>query len=272
MAMDFETVALEVVGDIAKLTLNRPDALNAISMELIRDMRAAVRAVNEDVSVRALIITGAGRGFCAGADLAERSDSGEDDALSSGQRTSERMRTGFNPLVEDIHNCRVPVVVAVNGVAAGGGMGLALAGDIVVAAESAKFIQVFVPKLGIVPDMGCTWHLQRLAGRARGMGLALLGGPIPAKQAEDWGLIWKCVGDDALMAEAESIARQLADGPIEMYPEVRKAFAHAENATLAGQLDYEREIQSTLTDSPHFAEGVRAFIEKRKPVFAPKSE
>ena len=270
--MEFETVLLDISDGIATLTLNRPEALNAINMDLIRDVRAAVKLVNEDESAKVLVITGAGRGFCSGADLTSSSATPDEDNkaeknMTAGERTGERMRTGFNPMVQDVYDARVPVVVAVNGVAAGGGMGFALAGDIVIAARSAKFIQVFVPKLGIIPDMGNTWHLPHLVGRARAMGLAMLGDRISAEQAEEWGLIWKCADDETLMEEAMAVASQLRDGPTATYREVRKAFAHAEHATLAEQLDYERERQPYLTDAPNFAEGVAAFLEKRKPVF-----
>lgn len=266
--MVFETVLLDMNDGIATLKLNRPEALNAINMDLIRDVRAAVKCVNEDTSMHVLVISGAGRGFCSGADLTSSSaDNPDDDGMTTGERTGERMRTGFNPMVQDVYDCRVPVVVAVNGVAAGGGMGFALSGDIVVAARSAKFIQVFVPNLGIIPDMGCTWHLPHLVGRARAMGMAMLGDRIPAEQAEEWGLIWKCVDDDKIMEEALAIATRLKNGPTTTYKEVRKAIAHAEHATLAEQLDYERERQPHLTDTPNFAEGVAAFKEKRIPVF-----
>lgn len=266
--MEFETVLLDVSDGIATLTLNRPGTLNAINMDLIRDVRAAVQCVNEDSSARVLVITGAGRGFCSGADLTSSSaadDPGSD--MTTGERTGERMRTGFNPMVQEIYDVRVPVVCAVNGVAAGGGMGLALAGDIVIATRSAKFIQVFVPKLGIIPDMGSTWHLPHLVGRARAMGLAMLGDRLSAEQAAEWGLIWKCVDDDTFMEEVLGVARQLRDGPTATYREVRRAFAHAEHATLSEQLDYERERQPFLTDAPNFAEGVQAFLEKRAPKF-----
>ncbi|MFP6584700.1 MAG: enoyl-CoA hydratase-related protein [Candidatus Hydrogenedentota bacterium] len=266
--MEFETVLLDNSDGIATLTLNRPDALNAINMDLIRDVRAAMKCVNEDTSARVLLITGAGRGFCSGADLTSSSAADTDnDGMTTGERTGERMRTGFNPMVQDVYDCRVPVVVAVNGVAAGGGMGFALAGDIVIAARSAKFIQVFVPNLGIIPDMGSTWHLPHLVGRARAMGLAMLGDRLTAEKAEEWGLIWKCVDDETFMEEAIALASQLRDGPTDTYREVRKAFAHAEHSTLSEQLDYERKKQPSLTDTPNFHEGVAAFKEKRKPVF-----
>lgn len=265
--MEFETVLLDISDGVGTLTFNRPEVLNAINMDLIRDVRAAVKAVEEDSSARVLVITGAGRGFCSGADLASRQEN-QDPSMSIGDMTADRMEKAFNPMVQDIYDCRLPVVTAINGVAAGGGMGLALLGDIVVAARSAKFIQVFTPQLGIIPDMGCTWHLQRLAGRARALGMAMLGERISAEQAVEWGLIWKCVDDGALMDEVMVIANQLKDGPTATYREVRQALAFAEHATLAEQLEYERERQRVLTNAPNFLEGVMAFLQKRKPVFS----
>lgn len=265
--MEYETVKLKIENGIATLTLNRPQALNAINMELIRDVRAAVKVINGSDDARVMILTGEGRGFCAGADLMPQKADPATAGMTPGERTAHSMDTGFNPMVKEIYECDVPIIVAVNGVAAGGGMGMALLGDIVIAARSAKFIQVFTANLGLIPDMGCTWHLQRLVGRSRALGMAMLGDQINAEQAVEWGLIWGCVDDDKLMDEAIKYATTFRDGPKKAYGEVRKAFAHAEHATLEQQLTYERDVQKVLGDSAEFAEGVKAFNEKRKPDF-----
>jgi 2-(1,2-epoxy-1,2-dihydrophenyl)acetyl-CoA isomerase len=177
------------------------------------------------------------------------------------------MDRGFNPLVRAVSQSTKPVVTAINGIAAGGGVGLALAGDIAIACESAKFKLVFGPNLGIIPDMGASWFLPNLVGRARANGLALLGDDLPAATAKDWGLIWDCVSDDQLLTEAQTIAGRLAEGPTIGLKAVVKAHDRALSNTLSEQLEYEKETQRVLFDFPHVAEGVRAFIEKRKPNF-----
>lgn len=267
--MAYECILLNVENGVATLTLNRPASLNSMNITLLRETRAAVREAQANPESRVLVITGAGRGFCSGADL-----SAHDDAmpagLSPGQRTYRRMDEYFNPMIREIYECNLPVITAVNGVAAGGGMGLALTGDIVIAARSAKFVQVFTKQLGIIPDLGSSWHLPRLVGRARAMGLAFLGDALPAEQAEEWGLIWKCVDDEKLMEEVGAIAARLVEGPTSAYREVRSALAHGEHSTLPRQLDYERDVQGVLCDGADFAEGVVAFMQKRKPVFKRK--
>jgi enoyl-CoA hydratase/carnithine racemase len=185
-----EPILHTVAGGVLTLTLNRPEALNALNRALMQRMRAALAEAAKDAGVRALVVTGAGRGFCAGADLTEPvatlAEGGP--KLSPGQRTSEAMTSHFNPLVRDLYQFPKPTIAAVNGVAAGGGVGLALACDMVIAAKSATFIQVFAPKLGLVPDLGCSWQLPRLVGVARARGLALLGDRLSAEDAEKWGL------------------------------------------------------------------------------------
>ncbi|MDP1627882.1 enoyl-CoA hydratase-related protein [Parvibaculum sp.] len=260
-----ETLTLETKDGIALLTLNRPEVLNSINMAFIADMREAVAKVAQDSASRVLLITGAGRGFCAGADLAAQGQ--RENGMSIGEGVAHGMTTGFNPMMRELYALPKPIVSAVNGVAAGGGVGLALAADIAIAAKSASFVQVFGPRLGLIPDLGCTWHLPRLVGRARALGLAMTGEKLPAETAAEWGLIWKCVADDALMDEAMAVATKLAKGPTTAFAQIRKAIDAAGNNGFSEQLDYERDVQGVLGDHPNFAEGVKAFLTKREPEF-----
>ncbi|PKQ03883.1 MAG: enoyl-CoA hydratase [Alphaproteobacteria bacterium HGW-Alphaproteobacteria-12] len=260
-----KTLTLETKDGIALLTLNRPDVLNSIDTTLIADMRSAVAAVADDAEARVLLITGAGRGFCAGADLAD--PTGREEGMTIGQGVAHGMTVGFNPMMRELYALPKPIICAVNGVAAGGGVGLALAADIVIAAKSASFVQVFGPRLGLIPDLGCTWHLPRLVGRARALGLTLTGDKLPAETAAEWGLIWKCVADEALMDEARGVAAKLAKGPINAFGEIRRAIDAAGNNDYSAQLDYERDVQGVLGDHPNFAEGVKAFLTKKEPAF-----
>jgi len=260
------TVQLTRAADgTAVVTLDRPAVLNSIDAQMIADLRAVIAEVADDEGTRVLILTGAGRAFCAGADLS--ADGEREPGLSIGEAIYRSMDRGFNPLVRELAALTKPVVAAVNGVAAGGGVGLALAADIVVAARSAEFIQVFGPQLGLVPDMGCTYFLVRLLGRARARGLALLGERLTAEQAEHWGLIWKCVDDHQLLEEAQRIARRLAAGPRQCFGHIKRALDAAELHTLSEQLDVERDCQRVLGDTDDFREGVTAFLGKRKPQF-----
>ena len=264
--MPFETLKLTRHADgTAVLTLDRPGVLNSINQQMIDELRAAIADVAGDAGTRVLILTGAGRAFCAGADLGAGVDRAP--GTSVGEGIYQSMDHGFNPLVRDLTALPKPVVAAVNGVAAGGGVGLALAADIVVAARSADFIQVFGPQLGLVPDMGCTYFLVRLLGRARARGLALLGNRLRAEQAAEWGLIWKCVADESLMEEAQQIAQRLAAGPLQCFGHIKRALDAAELNTLSAQLDLERDTQRILGDTEDFGEGVAAFLGKRKPRF-----
>jgi 2-(1,2-epoxy-1,2-dihydrophenyl)acetyl-CoA isomerase len=264
--MTDKTVTLSFDGPIATLTLNRPETLNSISDALTRDARDALAEVRETKSARALILTGAGRGFCAGAELNESIVNG-DGSQSAGQSLNASMRDRTNPLIVDLKDLPIPVVAAVNGVAAGAGVGFALAADITVAARSASFILTFGPKLGLIPDVGTTWHLPRRIGVARAMALSLLGNKLGAEQAAQWGLIWQCVDDDQLSATALQLAQTLASSPAHIAVELRRAIAQSLSNTLEEQLDYERERQCVMIEKPSFKEGVRAFREKRAPVF-----
>ena len=260
-----ETILYEVSEGIARLTLNRPEVLNSINIRMIEEVRAAVAEFAADDTARVLLLTGNGKGFCAGADLA--ANVAGDDEMSTGQRVARGMETGFNPLVRELAEVPKPVITAVNGTTAGGGCGLALCGDIVVAARSASFIQVFAPKLALIPDMGCTWFVPRLVGRARARALALLGNKLPAETAAEWGLILECVDDSDLLDHAMSYARKLAGGPPNAFGEIKKALDVSETNTLSEQLDYERDIQGMLGDHANFKEGVISFLKKKEPEF-----
>ncbi|MBI1211580.1 MAG: 2-(1,2-epoxy-1,2-dihydrophenyl)acetyl-CoA isomerase [Alphaproteobacteria bacterium] len=267
--MSYQNVLLEIADGVARLTLNRPQSLNSLNKALIDDIRAALRALGKNESVRAVIVTGAGRGFCAGADLAGN-DFGDGVQRSVGEGVSHSMEIAYNPLVRELAGFPKPVVAAVNGVAAGGGVGLALCCDIVLAAKSASFVQVFGPRLGLVPDMGCTWFLPQLVGRARARALAMLGDKLSAEKAAEWGLIWAAVDDDKLMSDAETLAARLAKGPALAFSEIKRALDAAAFNSLDEQLEYERTIQKRLGDSEDFREGVTAFLTKREPKFKSK--
>lgn len=264
--MKFETILVETADAVTAITLNRPQGLNALNKQLIDEVRAAIRQAGKDDATRAIILTGAGRGFCSGADLA---NAGFNDGVqrSVGEGVSHSMEIAYNPLVRDIADCPKPIVAAVNGIAAGGGVGLALSADIVVAAKSAYFVQVFGPRLGLVPDMGCTWYLPRLVGRARARGLALLGDRLSAEQAAQWGLIWAAIDDAELMPQARAIAARLAKGPPKAFAEIKRTLDIAPDNTLDEQLEIERKIQGVLGDTEDFREGVTAFLTKRDPQF-----
>ncbi|MEA3134508.1 MAG: 2-(1,2-epoxy,2-dihydrophenyl)acetyl-CoA isomerase [Gammaproteobacteria bacterium] len=264
--MEFETLLFERREHVAHVTLNRPDKLNALNMRLTDDLRAAAAAIDADPEVRAVLLTGAGRGFSAGADLA-RNEFFENPGRSTGENIGDSLRDHFNPMVSAWYDLRVPVVVAVNGVAAGAGMSLALIGDIVLAARSATFLQLFASKLGLMPDLGSTFFLPRLVGTARAKGLTLLGDALSAADAERWGLIWACVEDKALMQQAEEIARRLAAGPTQAYKRIKTVFEQEPAQTLREQLAFEAKLQAQLGDTQDFAEGVLAFRGKRAPNF-----
>jgi 2-(1,2-epoxy-1,2-dihydrophenyl)acetyl-CoA isomerase len=242
------------------ITLNRPDRLNAFNADMHRQFLAALDDAAADLSCRAVLLTGAGRGFCAGQDLSDRMQS--DGPVDLGAT----LEATYNPLIRRIRGLRKPVVCAVNGVAAGAGANIAFACDIVIAARSAKFIQAFV-KIGLLPDSGGTFFLPRLIGDARARALAMLGGPIGAEQAEAWGLIWKTVDDKDLPAEAARLAAHLATQPTEGIALIKEALNASTANTLDAQLDLERDLQRRAGHTPDYAEGVRAFMEKRPPRF-----
>jgi 2-(1,2-epoxy-1,2-dihydrophenyl)acetyl-CoA isomerase len=261
---DTEILLEERDGAVAILTLNIPSRMNPVTLDLMQQMRESLAHLAADESVHALVLTGAGRGFCSGADLNRVAGN---PVASLGERAYHVMDTLSNRMIQDLHEMPMPVVIAVNGAAAGGGVGLALAGDVTLAARSAYLYLPFMPRLGILPDLGSTWFLEQRIGRARAVGLTLLGDRLSAEQAAEWGLIWRCVEDSALHSNALEIAHRLARLPKDAAREVRAAFAAASRHTLAEQLRYEADRQRELFDRPELAEGAKAFVEKREPVF-----
>ena len=261
-------VLYEVDDGVATLTLNLPHKLNPIAKELQLALRDALARVADNRNVRAVVLTGAGKAFCVGADLSALRESGG--GKSFGDETAEWMQDLSHPLIATLRSLPVPVVCAVNGPAAGAGVGLALATDVVLAGRSAYFYLPFLPRLGIVPDLGCTWFLPRLVGPARAMGLALMDDKLSAERAAEWGLIWACIDDDLLLLKAHRTAQRLARLPAHAVHEARQAFEHAGRHGLPEQLHYESERQRELINRPAFAEGVAAFLQKREPVFPPR--
>lgn len=266
--MTAPSVLFEVSGGIASLTLNEGERMNPLTDALQRGCLDAMRRVRDDRSIRALLLTARGRGFCVGADLTEFSRrAAQPGQASLGDHVGRMMEETGNPIMAGLRALPVPVICAVNGAAAGGGVGLALAGDMVIAARSAYFYLPFVPALGLVPDMGASWIVPRAVGRARALGLTLTGEKLSAQQAADWGLIWACVDDDKLQDEALKLARRLADLPAHAVTETRALFEASERNSFEQQLALERERQQVMIDGESFAEGVKAFGERRKPVF-----
>jgi 2-(1,2-epoxy-1,2-dihydrophenyl)acetyl-CoA isomerase len=262
MAQDFETVRLDTADGVATLTLARPDRLNSFTVQMHGEVQDALARVRADRAVRCLVLTGAGRGFCAGQDLADRAV----DPSAAGVDLGESIERYYKPLVQALRSLEMPTLAAVNGVAAGAGANLALACDLVFAARSASFVQSF-SKIGLVPDCGGTWWLPRLVGPARAMGLALTAEKLSAERAEQWGLIWKCVDDDALMPAVQVLARELAAGPTRGYVRTRQAIDAAATLTLDASLDLERDCQRELGRGDDYREGVAAFMARRTPVF-----
>ena len=251
---------------VLTLRMNRPDVLNSLNSDIVFVLIDALSNAAEDDNVRAIVLTGNGRGFCAGADLAGGNWPSEE-GMTPGDITANSMEIGFNPLVRAVIDSPKPVITAINGVAAGGGVGLALSGDLVLAAESAKFRLVFAPQLGIIPDVGASWLVPNLVGRARANGLALLGDDLSAEKAQEWGMVWEVHPDDQLVAKAQEYAARMAQGSITGIKATVRAHDKAMLQSIHDQLDFEKEEQRHYTNQPVFFEGVRAFIEKRKPNF-----
>lgn len=255
-------IVVETSDGLSVITLNRPDKLNSFTKAMGESFLGALHAAASDPAVRAVVITGAGRGFCAGQDLSDRAVAPGDEAPDLGESLENR----YNPAVRLIRTMPKPVIVAVNGVAAGAGANLALTGDLVLAARSARFIQSF-SRIGLLPDSGGTYFLPRRIGMARAMGLALLAEPLSAEDAAAWGLIWDVVDDDALLDEATTLGRSLAVGPTAGFAAIKEAMNRSFDNTLEAQLDLERDLQRRAGTTHDYGEGVRAFMEKRAPEF-----
>ena len=260
--MNYEQIRFESRDRVVRITLNRPERLNSFTTQMHAELRDALARVAADNDARVLLLTGEGRAFCAGQDLSDRAVAPDATPVDLGAS----IETNYRPLVLAIRDLPLPVVCAVNGVAAGAGANIALACDIVVATKSASFIQAFC-KIGLVPDSGGTFFLPRLVGTARAMGLALFGDKLPAEKAEAWGLIWKCVDDGEFVATINALLAQLADAPTAGLAAIKRALNASGGHTLAEQLDVERDAQRALGYSADYREGVAAFLDKRAPRF-----
>jgi 2-(1,2-epoxy-1,2-dihydrophenyl)acetyl-CoA isomerase len=260
--MSYESILFSSEGGIARITLNRPDRLNSFNDAMHAELRDALSRVRAEPSSRVLLLTGAGRGFCAGQDLGDRAVAPGGEAVDLGAS----IERNYKPLILTLRSLPLPVVCAVNGVAAGAGANIALACDIVIAAKSASFIQAF-SKIGLIPDSGGTYFLPRLVGTTRAMGLSLLGDKLSAEQAAQWGLIWQCVEDAELEATVDKLLAGLATAPTAGLAAAKRAIYASAGNSLETQLDLERDIQRTLGFGPDYKEGVAAFAEKRPPRF-----
>jgi len=257
--MTYQTILFDIADNVATITLNRPERMNACSLDMAGEINDALSTMQ---SVRALIITGAGRGFCSGADLSARGER----SISGGEGSYIALTRHYNPLVMNLARLNVPIITAVNGAAAGVGCSIGLAGDFVIAGKSGYFLQAFV-NIGLVPDGGASWMLPRMVGKARATEMMMLGEKIHGEKAAEWGLIYKCVEDDQLIAEANLLAKRLAAGPTVAYATMRKNILTAMENSLAEALLAEAEGQRIAGSSADAGEGGRAFLEKRKPEF-----
>lgn len=259
--MLYEHIEYTVARGVACLTLNRPDSLNSFTAAMHAEVADVLKAAAEDRAIRAVVITGAGRGFCAGQDLNDRN-------VAPGERVDlgESVDRFYNPLIRRITGMEKPVICAVNGVAAGAGANLALACDLVFAAESAKFVESFA-MLGLIPDSGGSWHLPRMIGMARAKGMAMLMPKVTAQQAKEWGLIWEVVEDAKLMDTVMALAEHLATQPTRGFAYTKQAFSASMTNTLDEQLELEKTLMSTAGFTDDYAEGVKAFLEKRQPEY-----
>jgi 2-(1,2-epoxy-1,2-dihydrophenyl)acetyl-CoA isomerase len=255
--MVYQAIDYKVTNDIAEVTLNRPDSLNALTTQMRAELLDAIKTAPKEA--RVLVLTGAGRAFCSGQDLGDRANAASVDL----ERT---LRDEYEPLLRALHHCPVPTLAAVNGVAAGAGANLALAADIVIATESAKFLQAFA-RIGLIPDAGGTYWMPRQMGFAKAMGAALFAEPISARQAEAWGLIWEAVADADFDAHWRDRVAHLAQGPTEAYRAAKTALRQGLDNGFEAQLVLEAELQGACGKTRDFQEGVTAFQEKRQPSF-----
>ena len=260
--MSYETIEFSIEDGVAVLKLNRPNSLNSFNAQMHTEVRNALKEVKKDANVRCLLLTGNGRGFCAGQDLSDRNVAPGADMPNLG----ESIEKNYSPLLRTLRALEMPVICAVNGVAAGAGANIAFACDIVLAAKSASFIQAFC-KIGLIPDCGGTWSLPRLVGPARAMALSMLGDKISAEQAADWGMIWKAVDDEALQDEAMKMAQHFATQPTKGLALIKRAIQASATNTFDEQLDLERDLQTLAGRTDDYREGVAAFMEKRQPQF-----
>ena len=263
--MTYENILFTIEDRIARLTLNRPERLNSFNDAMHAEVRDALARLRHDAAARVLLLTGAGRAFCAGQDLGDRAVAPGAEPVDLGAS----IERNYRPLVLSLRSLPLPVVCAVNGVAAGAGANIALACDIVIAAKSASFIQAFC-KIGLIPDSGGTYFLPRLIGTARAIGLSMLGDKLTAEQAAHWGLIWYCVDDGALGETVEQLLRTLAGAPTAGLAATKRALYASGGNSLEEQLALERDLQRTLGNSADYREGVAAFLAKRAPRFTGK--
>ncbi len=263
--MIFENIEFTVSEGVAVLTFNRPATLNSFTVAMHEEVRLAIGRCRDDSDIRVVVITANGRGFCAGQDLNDRAVAADDSAPDLG----ESVEKYYNPFIRSIMTMEKPVICAVNGVAAGAGASIALACDIVLAAKSAKFVQVFC-KIGLIPDSGGSWNLPRAVGLPRAKGLALLGDKLTAEQAERWGMIWQCVDDDALFNEAMNMAKGFASQPTKGLANIKRLLNTSFSNPLHQHLEDEKETMRMLGRSDDYREGVAAFMEKRTPKFEGK--
>lgn len=257
-----EAILFQVEGGVAVITLNRPNQLNSFNPPMHKALRAALQQAESDEAIRAIVLTGSGRGFCAGQDLNDRNVNSGDTMPDLG----ESIEKYYNPLIKQLSTMSKPIIAAVNGVAAGAGANIALACDLVFAAQSASFIQAFC-KIGLVPDSGGTWFLPRLVGSARAKGLMLLGDKLSASQAQEWGMIWQCVDDDLLMEEALTVAHHLATQPTKGLGYIKQALLCSSANRLDEQLNLEKDLQRLAGRTNDYREGIKAFFDKRAPEF-----